>query len=1276
MTERLLKSHLEPLARRSQQWQLWRALALCWLVLGLVAFGAILAERLSGWSSPLIFFALGAAAVISGALVALRFRARPLDYQELARQIERENPELHAVLLTAVEQQPLSPTGELNYLQQRVVLEALEHYRRSEWAERIGRRHYAALGAQWVALGFLVAMLVALRPHISLLHPGQLWAGMGHSNAITVTPGDASLERGSALVVLARFEGKLPAEAQLVINPVNANEQNIPLTKNLDDPVFGGGLPQIQGDLKYHIQYTSGRTRDYSVTVFDYPKLNHADVTISYPVYTGLPDKTIKDTRRVSAVEESSLAYSFFLNKPVVKAQWVPKDGPAISLTVDATNATIYHTKLTLDQSHRYALVLVDDAGRTNKLPPEFVLDALKDRPAMVKIDSPRGDPRVSPLAEINFAAEASGEFGLHSYGIAYTLADGETRSVELGQSAKAGEKRQFNYLLPLESLGAQPDQLLSYYVWADDTGPDGQPRRNASDIFFAEIKPFDEIFREGQAPSGDANQNQGGGRQSGDPPEQLADLEKDITTATWNIKRRETDAKPSDKYKDDLGVVRDSQQQALEQLRTMKAQSDDPRSQLLMGPVEREMNKAATQLDNAVAKNSTAPLPAALSAEQSAYQALLKLMAREYQVTRARGQRGGGGGGRSQRQLDELDLQQQADRYESERQASSQQTPQQREQLQVASRLKDLAKRQQDLNDRLRELQAELQQARTPQERADLQDQLKRLTDEQRDMLADLDELKQRMDNTENQSQMQEQRQQLDQTRSELQSAAESLGRNATSQALASGTRAQNELQQVQDEVRKMNSGQFTDDMRRMRNDAHQLSQNEQDLEKQISDLADNQKLGETDEQRQQRANIATQLTQQKHSVSNLVDQMRQVSEQSETAEPLLSSQLYDTIRQTGLDQLDNSLDTASEYVRRGFLRQATPAEAPARQNIDQLKNGIDRAADSILGDNTEALRQAQRELQQLSQELNQGLADNANGRGTNGTARANGGREGQPGANQGAGAEPGQASPQQADAQNGQQGAGEQNGQNDPNGQGGRRGNGQRGGGQDQAGQPSDQQAENGDGQGNGGQQGQRGPRGQNGQAGQAGQAGQNGSQPGDQPGNGRGGEQGQGQGQGRGQGQGQGQGQNNELATADGARNGERGQRGGAHGAGGWNHGEAQPYDGPITSGDYVRWTDGLRDVEEMVDVPDVSTEVARIREAARTLHLEYKQQGKRPDWAVISTQISAPLAEVRERVNEELLKRQSKDALVPLDRDPVPPKYSDQVKRYYEQLGKTD
>jgi len=49
------------------------------------------------------------------------------------------------------------------------------------------------------------------------------------------------------------------------------------------------------------------------------------------------------------------------------------------------------------------------------------------------------------------------------------------------------------------------------------------------------------------------------------------------------------------------------------------------------------------------------------------------------------------------------------------------------------------------------------------------------------------------------------------------------------------------------------------------------------------------------------------------------------------------------------------------------------------------------------------------------------------------------------------------------------------------------------------------------------------------------------------------------------------------------------------------------------------------------------------------------------------------IGRPLVELRDAVAQELLRRDSAEALVPLDREPVSPEYAEQVKRYYERLG---
>src|SRR5439155_6155997 len=108
--------------------------------------------------------------------------------------------------------------------------------------------------------------------------------------------------------------------------------------------------------------------------------------------------------------------------------------------------------------------------------------------------------------------------------------------------------------------------------------------------------------------------------------------------------------------------------------------------------------------------------------------------------------------------------------------------------------------------------------------------------------------------------------------------------------------------------------------------------------------------------------------------------------------------------------------------------------------------------------------------------------------------------------------------------------------------------------------------------------------------------------------------------------------------------------------------------------ITGENFIPWSDRLRDIEEMIDVPDLRNGVATARERARLMRQEFKRDLKKPDWAIVRLQVIKPLVEVRDRITEELARRQSVDSLVPIDRDPVPTRYSERVRRYYEELGK--
>ena len=492
-------------------------------------------------------------------------------------------------------------------------------------------------------------------------------------------------------------------------------------------------------------------------------------------------------------MEGSRLTYTLQLNKPVARARWVGKEH---SLALAAqSNAVAVLPDFLLTNSARYSLELTDAEGRTNKFPTDFVLQALTNQRPDVKLVFPRGDPRVSRLEELQLQAEASDDFGLLKYGVGFGVAGQEPQFVELGQSAPAQRQAAVQLLDPAGEArrGRGPGSDLLRVGGRLRPGRASPP--HVQRHLFRRGAPVRGSFPAGPirlARKRKPKRKPGGG---GDERVRLAELQKQIVVATWNLQRRKGGRGWRHYSHEDNTFVSivaallvrpvlagagtpafdahcrrqgapDCQPPTLRattfptsalcltprirpwsRLDRCSTEAANARDRAALETAIKEMERSRAALEQA--KKSPEKLPAALAAEQAAYQALLKATPREYRMTRSRnrGQSGNSSGQPSQQELNQLELTGEENRYETERQATATPTQQQREQAQTVDRLKQLARRQQDLNDRLRDLQTALQEARTDQEREEIQRQLKRLRDEERQMLSDVDELRQRLE-------------------------------------------------------------------------------------------------------------------------------------------------------------------------------------------------------------------------------------------------------------------------------------------------------------------------------------------------------------------------------------------------------------------------------------------------------------------------------------------------------------------------------------------------
>ncbi len=1190
-----LQRMIRSVTRRFQHLRALQHRTAVWLGGACVLGAFAIAVRWLGLASdtlavPIILLTCLAAALLAG----MWGRRKAGDPVQVAREIETAFPSLDSRLLTALDASASSDPME-RYLATRVAREAISHGRFYSWQEALPAARYG----RWKLVHF-VSLLVfaAMAWYVSSEAPEweatqKALASKLPPGAVKVEPGDTEVEQGSYVLVEAHFGDDPPRDVRLVATAANGKVRRLPMEKSLDDPVFARRLDALEADMVYHVQYGGKSSEDYQITVFQRPDLEQVDATLDYPDYTKLAPAEILDTRRVTAVEGTEITWTCRLNKEVSVARLVAEDGRSWDLIADAELPHTYATAHLPTVSSKLFLELEDEDGRTNSEPIELEVQVVENQRPELRLRSPYGEQPLSPLQEVDFDAETSDDFGITQVGLRYTLSGGEVQEIPLGDNLLADETHRLRHALALEELKAKAYDLFSYSLWAEDVGPDGNERRTYGDLYFASIRPFEEIMREANAGAGGGGAGgAGGGGEEGDPLR----LQQDVIRATWNVQHQRAGSQTSEGLPapEELETLAESQRAVLEKAQELSANLPDDASTEDFEQATESMREAIEYLE-AAPEDPFHNLSLALGAEQRAYEALLRLQGGEHQVSQGSpGQSGGGGGGNiSQQQLQQLELSQDQNRYETQSRPGESADAEQQERNEMLRRLKDLARRQQDMNRQYRELQTALNKARSPEEREEIERRLKRLREQQEQVLRDVDQLRQRMDQPENRARWNEERQQLTENRENVRRALDSLEEGMVSRALSAGSQAQRGMDRLQEAFRQQSSSQFADEARQLTEQARDLENRQEDLARRLNKESNEGRKSLRDGGT--RTELAEEMRQQSERLEDVLNNVRQLTEQAEATEPVFSRALYETFRSANQQKLEETLDAGAEMLERGFVDQMRPLERSARSGIQSLREDVERAAERVLGDRTEGLRRAREEIEELARGVTEEMPQSG--------GQPNGSNEG------------GSPAPQEtaADQPGGAQGSGSQESPE------------------------SSQQAQATPGSGEQGSNGEGNSPGQSGaSASREGGGGGGGSRPDDQN---------------RPSGR---LGQWFDLTQGGGG--------GGATGPG-----------GPITGEDFMNWSERMRDVEEMLENPDLRNRVARVRERVRELRVEFKRHSRVPQWSLVQEEVVEPMLELRDRIAEELARQDPRRLDTPIDRDPVPAAYADRVARYYERLG---
>jgi len=1173
-------------------------------------------------ASPKTLLWVGLSLLVCCVVAWLFSRAAFRDRRWLALQIERVHPDLNQRLLTAVSPRSKDTSA---YLRKSLTEETLLHAYLNDWNQIVPRRTmWTAWSLQFISLFSVIGIVVAATS-FSSAKDRRLFEQPkpAEVTSMLVQPGDAEIERGTNCLVTVRFEGLLPDQVSLLAMTADETEGEpllLDMQRSLNDPVFASYLTKVVRDTEYQIESEIGRSERYCLRVFDFPTLIRSDAELTPPAYAKQEKRLVKDTRRVTVPEGTGLTWICTVNKPLAKVELVDDRGEAITMSADSTDGLTYKATIVVETTRKWKLHLKDNEGRKSKIEETLIATVLPNKPPELKAEKIT-DATVSPLEELSIQAKVRDDYSLHRAGVQYSMAGGEMQERVLFDAASTktnvassnpkesiskSRDATIQHLLDFEAMQSEPDQLLSYFFWAEDLDREGKVRRVDGEMYFAEVRPFDEIFRQGEAPSGEPSPKSPEAQKA----EELAELQKKIMSGTWNIVRSQTSPEISMKTAEDVQVLADSQSEAEELAKTLEEKITDEQSKKYLDAVFEAMRLAIKQFEAAISNQQISNVKNALKHEQAAYEGLLRLRAREHQIVESKkssSKSSSASQKKRQQQLEQMELKNDTERYETEKQAAPEEEAASREMRQVMSRLDELARRQEDINRQLKDLETAIQAAKTEEEKKELEEQLKRLRENEEELLRDTDELMDRMQNAEQAAEqsskqneaMQEASQQVAQAREEIRQAAESLSqaKPSASQALSSGTRAEKQIEETRDKLREQSAQRFEETMKDMLSQARQLEKKQEELSKETlgGEPSEDPSPSATDEQgglrpgtdgepKEESSQEQAWQDQQKK-LNELLEQMQETVTEAEPSEPLLAEKLYETFRETKQRDIERRLDLVPRLVERGLKAPVEQTLNEINTGMRELREGVEKAAESVLGSEVEGLRRALGELDQLERQLKEEIATRG--------GKAND-----------------EASESKADASESSPNSSEKNEAESKSGKSGKSESGSK------TGKEASSQGKESSGTGK-----------------EPSKSGNEGSP--------------------------------NESSSQS--------QKGGSVGGGALAD-LVERSSNPITGNNFGEWSDALRDVEESVRDPEMRGKAEGVRQAARELHRDFQRHSKEPQWDLVQEMVAKPLAQLRESVQAELLRKSAdRNAVVPIDRDPVPSIYEQQLRRYYENLG---
>ncbi|RKU25618.1 hypothetical protein C6499_14695 [Candidatus Poribacteria bacterium] len=976
--------------------RVWKR-SIFWAGFAIVLTGIIavfVSEAIVDWLMPLPSFVrialLTVGVGVTGYLL-YKYLVQPLraalTLRDIALNVEQNHPDLEDRLVSAIEFGNREATDPIEaHMLQRLLEDTTQRVKSIDFKATVDHsrtRKHVGIAALVVVGCCVLALLFPTELRTSLLRVLVPWEKTEPvlTTRLTVEPGNARILRGRSLPIHVTVTGKSAEKVVLTYENVQqqeiataetkATQQQINMLQNPDDKRgFAYEIFNIDADIEYYVVANETTSERYTVEVFEMPKVTEISVAYTYPDYTRLKPVVQTGTGDIQAVVGTQAEIRLTTNKAIQTATFFQRgdvkqgDPKVVSTPMVISNGSTLTTTIDVTTDGTYTVELLCIDGFNNEIPIEYTIKAMPDAVPEVVIKEPGRDIKTTKLGEVEIIAEATDDYGVAELKLIYRVGSNELQELVMESSDPLVESgavdvvqrrvAEGRYTFYLEEFDVEPGDIISYYAHATDNNTLTGPGEASSDIYFIEIRPFNENFQEMEAESGPPMPN---------PLLKIIGSQKQIIRETSN----HINAKPSsvtEEYRsavkqtaDKQTKLRDETQKLADEFSMAMQGESAVTPEILMNLEDAiaEMREAADSL-NAVQPTEAIP------SEQEALELLLKVSLELPNILMQMRN--------SNPQLAEnLELEMEELQSELEDQQNELDSEMQEETQEMLDQARQMLSEQQQLNQQSQQLGRESQPS--PSEMQQNSQQQGQLSQQAQQMAQQLGNMQQNAQGTQGQR-LDQAGQAMGQAGEQMQQASEGMEQQEPQLSAAKGQKAEERLQEAIEQLEKVAS-EFTDAaLERAEQQAEQLIEAQSGVQQETQELRNRSQQSEMrPEDFRKASELANQQRELQRELQSLESTLENLPEQLGEENPEAARNVTDAMRRLTEEQTAGDMSTAQRALQWRSFRAADQNQQEVIETLRQVQADLQQAQANMANTEEEQLEAALQQLQRAREEM-----------------------------------------------------------------------------------------------------------------------------------------------------------------------------------------------------------------------------------------------------------------------------------------------------------------